>query len=118
MAERIRLSRAKGFKLPPNSVSVARPGPWGNPYRVEDFGIELALKLFENTVQGGWSPWLLDHVSNELCAQAYALHCAFRKRHQNMLPCTYELRGKNLACWCKAGPCHADVLLRLANEAP
>jgi len=27
-----------------------------------------------------------------------------------------ELRGKNLACWCKAGtPCHADILLRLAN---
>ena len=29
---------------------------------------------------------------------------------------TRELRGKNLACWCKPGtPCHADVLLALAN---
>jgi Domain of unknown function (DUF4326) len=29
---------------------------------------------------------------------------------------TEELRGKNLACWCKLGnPCHADVLLRWAN---
>jgi hypothetical protein len=28
-----------------------------------------------------------------------------------------QLRGKNLACWCKLGdPCHADVLLELANE--
>jgi len=27
-----------------------------------------------------------------------------------------ELRGKNLACWCRIGePCHADVLLSLAN---
>lgn len=27
------------------------------------------------------------------------------------------LRGKNLACWCKVGdPCHADVLLELANK--
>lgn len=27
------------------------------------------------------------------------------------------LRGKNLACWCKPGaPCHADVLLTLAND--
>jgi len=26
------------------------------------------------------------------------------------------LRGKNLACWCKAGAlCHADILLELAN---
>lgn len=28
-----------------------------------------------------------------------------------------ELRGKNLACWCKPGtPCHADILLKLVNE--
>lgn len=28
-----------------------------------------------------------------------------------------ELRGKNLACWCKPGdPCHADILLRIANK--
>lgn len=27
-----------------------------------------------------------------------------------------ELRGKNLACWCPLdSPCHADVLLELAN---
>jgi len=29
-----------------------------------------------------------------------------------------ELRGKNLACWCPIGePCHADVLLEIANKA-
>jgi hypothetical protein len=29
----------------------------------------------------------------------------------------YELRGKNLACWCPLDkPCHADILLELANE--
>jgi len=28
----------------------------------------------------------------------------------------HELRGKDLACWCAPGPCHGDVLLRLANE--
>jgi hypothetical protein len=28
-----------------------------------------------------------------------------------------ELRGKNLACWCKPGePCHADVLMEIANR--
>lgn len=27
-----------------------------------------------------------------------------------------HVRGKNLACWCKADdPCHADVLLAIAN---
>ncbi len=28
-----------------------------------------------------------------------------------------SLRGKNLACWCEAGePCHADVLIEIANR--
>ncbi len=27
-----------------------------------------------------------------------------------------ELRGKVLACWCSPLSCHADVLLRLANQ--
>jgi len=26
-----------------------------------------------------------------------------------------ELRGKDLVCWCAPLPCHADVLLELAN---
>jgi hypothetical protein len=30
MAERIRLSRAKGWRLPDNTANVARPGKWGN----------------------------------------------------------------------------------------
>ena len=31
---RIRLSRARGWRLPENAVNVARPGPWGNPFVV------------------------------------------------------------------------------------
>jgi hypothetical protein len=27
-----------------------------------------------------------------------------------------ELKGKNLACWCAPKRCHADTLLRLAND--
>ena len=28
-----------------------------------------------------------------------------------------ELRGRDLACWCPlTGPCHADVLLEIAND--
>lgn len=30
----------------------------------------------------------------------------------------HELAGKDLACWCPLDkPCHADVLLRLANQS-
>lgn len=27
-----------------------------------------------------------------------------------------ELKGKVLGCWCKPGPCHGDVLARLADS--
>ena len=27
-----------------------------------------------------------------------------------------ELRSKVLGCWCKPGPCHGDILARIANE--
>jgi hypothetical protein len=37
-------------------------------------------------------------------------------RPEKVAECRAELAGKNLACWCKEGaPCHADVLLDMAN---
>lgn len=35
---------------------------------------------------------------------------------EHLLANLSELRGKNLACWCRLDqPCHADVLLEKAN---
>lgn len=31
---RIQLRRSKGWRMPPNTISVARPGRWGNPFRM------------------------------------------------------------------------------------
>lgn len=31
---RVQLSRKKGWRMPENTVSVARPGKWGNPFRI------------------------------------------------------------------------------------
>lgn len=36
MPERVQLSRAKGWRMPPNTVKVCRPGPWGNPFVVTE----------------------------------------------------------------------------------
>lgn len=42
---------------------------------------------------------------------------AMHRRRMRMLQGLPTLRGHNLACWCKPGmPCHADVLLELANQ--
>lgn len=41
---------------------------------------------------------------------------SMKERKARILIALPELRGKNLACWCKPGErCHADVLLAMAN---
>lgn len=110
MPERITLSRAKGWRMPPNTVKVDRSTIWGNPFSVDAareaglFGPDLPAFLVEcyaNWLRGDRSHWMGDDSDADA---ALIL---------SRLP---ELRGKNLACWCKPGqPCHADVLLELAN---
>ena len=125
--QRIQLSRAKGWRMPPNTISVARPGRWGNPYQVSVFGRERAIKLFEDTITGYWSPGNFTQAERDaapysLIDKAHDIHRALQKRIPSTLHfyIVRELGGRNLACWCKPGEaCHADVLLRLANpEVP
>lgn len=93
--KRIQLSRKKGWRMPENTVSVARPHMYGNPFKIGDFGIpdaEAAVRVFRQ--------WMKD-----------------RMVVGPDIPDPTELRGKNLACWCALDqPCHADVLLELANK--
>lgn len=91
---RVQLSRRRGWRKPPNCVVVARPTRWGNPLRVGDDvpGLKGTPMDAEDAVH-----W-------------------FAILHAPTLP-VEALRGKNLACWCPLDqPCHADVLLRLANK--
>lgn len=95
--QRIQLSRQKGWRMPPNTVKVDRSSPWGNSYRVGD-------RYWNGK---GWAT-ITD------AAEAVEL---FRRRDARTIRDIARLRGKNLACWCKLGaPCHADVLLELANR--
>ena len=113
MPERIQLSRAKGWRMPENTVSVTRgPGRiWGNPFTVRDAIVIARVRpdqapafsaaCFRIWIAGGRADWM----GPESDAAAAAILAR--------LP---ELRGKNLACWCAPGsPCHADVLLEMAN---
>ena len=95
---RITLSRKKGWKMPPNTVKVCRPGTWGNPFHWQDCADALG------EVEAKYD-----------AVRAYARWIAENKTLTKLIP---TLRGKNLACWCKQSePCHAAVLLRLANAA-
>lgn len=91
---RIQRKRTKGWRMPENTVSVCRPGKWGNPFVVSNFTTPQAcVNHYE------W--WLREWCAGMRIAKA----------------ARQELRGKNLACFCALDkPCHADVLLRVANN--
>ena len=98
---RIQRKRTKGWRMPENTVYVGRGSKWGNPWRVEDgMSPKGAVWRYRDAVTG--------------YLRTLAPHLPYPKDIRA------ELAGKNLACWCKEGdPCHADVLLEIANdEAP
>lgn len=91
---RVKLSRAKGWRMPDNTLKVDRSTPWGNPYQAGKDGDGNPAHLV-----GLFTDYLSRPEQAELVQRI--------KR---------DLRGKNLACWCPLdAPCHADVLLELAN---
>lgn len=98
--QRVQRKRSKGWKLPDNTVVVTRPSKWGNPFIVNP-GVRPGSRIGAEYIN---VPTLEDAIE---CFREYV--------KINKLDLS-ELRGKNLACWCKLdAPCHADVLLELAN---
>lgn len=92
--KRIQLRRVKGWRMPPNTVNVARPHRWGNPHRVGLCPVCGVSHTREEAIE-------------EFRSEVEVLKSLIK----------FELCGKNLACWCSDGePCHADVLLEIANR--
>jgi hypothetical protein len=107
VAERVQLSRKKGWRMPPNTVSVARPGKWGNPFKV---GMTLCTGRRETFEARKFA------TPADVVAAFRGMLAITDRNYPSAADITAELRGKNLACWCPLdGPCHADVLLELAN---
>ena len=116
--ERIQRRRAKGWKMPANTVYVGRGTKWGNPFVV---GENLHIRTDTDWIGGAMDARLATDMYRVLLGwRSYPISSGFRD-----LPMSWhasELAGKNLACWCPLTdaqgnhvPCHADVLLELAN---
>ena len=102
---RIRLSRAKGWRLPEGAVKVDRSTALGNPFLVGIHGDAAECVYLFRLLLSGFFPVVKGLSLDDLRIK----HRAIDQRFE-------ALRGKDLACWCQAGkPCHADVLLELAN---
>lgn len=102
--QRIQRKRTKGWKMPPNTVSVTRPGRWSNPRKVGMYKGYTAADAVRD-----FKAWLNRDVGTESWCLVYGKPPTTEEIRR-------ELRGKNLACFCKIGhPCHGDVLLEIAN---
>lgn len=82
--------------IPPGAVYVGRPSKWGNPYSHHGGKfVKYKVRTREEAVQQ--------------FAALVAANPEFRAEIKK------ELRGKDLVCWCAPEPCHADILLEVAN---
>lgn len=110
---RVQRSRKKGAKLPPNTVCVSRPSIFGNPFVVASPG------KYEGNVLDARGRILTASHAEAVEAFEWWLDAKTDQAAITLLSHIPRLRGKNLACWCPLDkPCHADILLTLANFKP
>ena len=85
--------------VPKDAVYVGRPTKWGNPYTHLPINPKYA----------------------DTCIKVATREDAVKKYKETLPRFIYdlapvELKGKDLVCWCAPKPCHADVLLEIANK--
>ena len=114
---RIQRKRTKGWRMPPDTVYVGRGGAWGNPYRIGKVGLDLRYLAPEIREEALTSSANLHPYGRGDAIQAFQYSLERGQLSYTEVDIRRELRGKNLACWCKPGDmCHADLLLEIANE--
>ncbi len=143
---RLQLSRRKGFDLQALSiatnglpaVNVARPSRWGNPFNFRSpafcwialsFGCrgdvagrqEASVRAFREWIGDDPNKRTLSMERQAVLGRGKKTVAIGAKLEAGDAPSQAQiieaLHGKNIACWCAPRqPCHADVLLELANR--
>jgi hypothetical protein len=121
MPERIQRKRTRGWRIPEGAVYVGRPTRWGNP-----FSVRAARRSgpFDVLLDGEFRG---QHTSIELARRSaverFRAHILTSEGRVNGVwtptigAIRHDLRGRDLVCWCPLDqPCHADVLLEIANQ--
>lgn len=136
MTERIQRKRTKGWRMPEGAVYVGRPSRWGNPFSAykcdccgywdvkDDNGVTYLVDhsmTRRSEVRANPSTWTTKTEAQREAVQLFADEATYwlggwevtsPSKHAALI----HLRGRDLACWCPLDqPCHADVLLELAN---
>lgn len=103
--------------MPAGAVYVGRPTIFGNPVVVNDrCTAKEAATAYAKMLSVSQTKLaaMVVHAAGVPAPMAGLGMIVWREKLKSRLP---ELRGKDLACFCPLDqPCHADVLLRLANK--
>ncbi|WP_433384779.1 DUF4326 domain-containing protein [Actinoplanes sp. CA-142083] len=77
----------------PDAIRVDRSTRWGNPFGIKEYGSRAAaVDEYRKAFEAGKLAVTADEIREHLA-------------------------GHDLACWCPLdGPCHADILLKVANS--
>lgn len=137
MPIRIQRKRTAGWRMPEGAVYVGRGSKWGNPFVVgapcgvfdgndgrclgirdqveiliPALTLQQAIEFYRQAVEGVIGP--------EMYPTGHDWRDRFMMKSRGQWPnvaARRELRGNDLACWCALDqPCHADVLLEIANK--
>ena len=128
---RLQLSRRKDFDLQAwsretnglEAVKVNRSTEFGNPFPISKAKETRAGTTIDVWAVGTWSGpgmWFIRTAdeATDVSVKAFSAWIKHNCRASLRARAMRDLRGKNLACWCAADqPCHADVLLEIANTA-
>jgi hypothetical protein len=97
--------------MPEGAVYVGRPSKWGNPFTVAA-AIAAGYQL-------EWAPLMAVCAYREWL-RGNPFYAGHERRRDHILARAHdELAGRDLVCWCPPDqPCHADVLIELANRPP
>ncbi len=83
--------------ISPDAILVDRTTKWGNPYKIG--AIFAGRPITRDYAVMLHKDWLL-----------------YSDEGHELLQDIGELRGHDLVCWDAPWPCHADILLELANK--
>ena len=106
--------------MPEGAVYVGRGTWWGNPFRPYSMfrlpSSEIGLSQCESDTLAHLDGCCGGHA-NCLAWYRIWLTAQINLRARMGLDFLDRIRGRDLACWCPLDqPCHADVLLELANR--
>lgn len=135
--KRIQLRRTKGWRKPEGAVPVARPTRFGNPFRAvkseccgywdvrDDNGVTYLVDhpyVHQEHVRANRATWTTRDEATREAVRLYREELTYwlgggrMAWDSDMAEAVRGLRGHDLACWCPLDqPCHADVLLEIAN---